>query len=106
MKDPTQRRFFKNNDLRDLFTLSDDKEEATETQSLFRLENLTGEEKTGDAGQEEATVEDGEEELDMRSNLLAQLVDNRGMHSVVNHDSIVGEHLPPDKAMLTLTLTL
>ena len=35
LKDPKQRRFFKANDLHDLFTLGDQDEEGTETAQLF-----------------------------------------------------------------------
>jgi len=98
LKDPTQRRFFKSNDLRDLFTLADDDGESTETQSLFNTQALTGIQATP----AEETTEGGEggeggEGEKGGGGLLAQLVDNRGTHSVVDHDSIVGADLPPDK---------
>ncbi|CAK9437479.1 uncharacterized protein LODBEIA_P18570 [Lodderomyces beijingensis] len=44
LKDPKQRRFFKNSDLHDLFTLGDQSEQGTETGDMF---NAEGEEKYG-----------------------------------------------------------
>ncbi|KAI3402348.2 rhp26 [Candida oxycetoniae] len=44
LKDPKQRRFFKNSDLHDLFTLGDQTEQGTETGDMF---NARGEEKYG-----------------------------------------------------------
>ncbi|KAI5950222.1 rhp26 [Candida theae] len=39
LKDPKQRRFFKNNDLHDLFTLGDQDEKGTETGDMFRAKS-------------------------------------------------------------------
>ncbi|KAJ1988438.1 DNA repair protein rhp26 [Dimargaris cristalligena] len=47
LKDPKQKRFFKSNDLRDLFTLGSDSAEGTETGSIFQGTEVIKEHDTG-----------------------------------------------------------
>ncbi|KAI9141699.1 SNF2 family N-terminal domain-containing protein [Paraphysoderma sedebokerense] len=58
LKDPKQRRFFKMNDLRDLFTLGGEDADTTETVDLFAGSeiNMNGEEKYQDTGDNSAAT--------------------------------------------------
>jgi DNA excision repair protein ERCC-6 len=115
--DPRQRRFFKNNNLRDLFTLADEDEGTTETGELFedvevsvkQTEQGTRAGKSGNSGEPldkvagiaatEEFVEEGEEgekeeARDEEERTLQVLLSNANVHSALQHDLIVGSVKP------------
>ena len=105
LKDPKQQRFFKNKDLKDLFTLGDDTGGSTETGDIFaqvaekpKAEAGEGEDK-GEGG--DGGGEDGQDKQDGASPevghdenyLIARLLAKDGVHSAMSHDAIVGGEL-------------
>ncbi|CAK7346372.1 unnamed protein product [Dovyalis caffra] len=121
LKNPQQRRFFRARDMKDLFTLNDDGEGgATETSNIFSQlsedVNVVGTkkeklhkgkhykgivqhaDKENDSEirasrrkeKEKADCSDGE--VDEETNILKNLFDANGIHSVVNHDVIMNAH--------------
>lgn len=122
LKDPKQRRFFKMNDLHDLFTLGDDSG-STETGNMFygtekslQLKNKDRETniKNGDdltrmgkmagvAGLEEFVGEDGppgdEQKNNEEDRIMEGLFANAGVQSTLEHDQIMEAHRP-DKVLV------
>ncbi|CAI5756070.1 unnamed protein product [Candida verbasci] len=116
LKDPKQRRFFKNNELHDLFTLGDQNETGTETGDLF---NNGHEEKFSGTKERKSTslmkmkfkndddfykvssiagvskldkFQDGEDEEENKNDenrLMAGIFSNSGVHSTLKHDEII-----------------
>jgi DNA excision repair protein ERCC-6 len=93
LKDPRQRRFFKSNDLHDLFTLGND-EQSTETGDLFKdvnvsviknveIENVDKVHET----EECLAVKENEDDDDR---ILSQLFQSNNVHSALQHDRIMG----------------
>ncbi|KAL3701872.1 hypothetical protein R1sor_019894 [Riccia sorocarpa] len=119
LKDPQQRRIFKSRDLRDLFTLQDDRTgtTTTETASLFgdsvqnimapeagaiteealnalcapvSSDNEDGEQDPpGEEGKDKQDAEQGESRED-ESRILRDLFEANGIHSAMDHDAILG----------------
>ncbi|EMG50087.1 RAD26 DNA repair and recombination protein RAD26 [Candida maltosa Xu316] len=108
LKDPKQRRFFKNNDLHDLFTLGDQDDDAsTETSTLFQNQNenssmFTKKYKDDDDFYQVAKItgvakldkyEEGEEESDESTDdnrVMSSIFSTNGVHSALKHDDIIG----------------
>ncbi|KAL2650118.1 hypothetical protein R1flu_018246 [Riccia fluitans] len=117
LKDPQQRRIFKARDLRDLFTLQDDRNgtSATETASLFgdSVGNLMapgaggmtqeafqelcspassdepdGEDSPGEEGKNKEDKEQGEAQEE-ESRILRDLFEANGIHAAMDHDAIL-----------------
>ncbi|KAL7747064.1 DNA repair protein rhp26 [Sorochytrium milnesiophthora] len=90
LKDPKQRRFFKVNDLQDLFTLGDDTAQTTETGELFEDAQTAMQDSASEATDVQQ-LNGGEErsETDMLKSLLGDK-----MHSTLQHDSIVDAARP------------
>ncbi|OLL21643.1 DNA repair protein rhp26 [Neolecta irregularis DAH-3] len=116
LKDPKQRRFFKTNDLHDLFSLTGANSNSTETGDLFhgseisygsndrrvKKHNLGKNDDNpsvlttigGVAGIEEFQTQDSElqnndENNDDDTRILANLFESAGVHSALEHDSIM-----------------
>ncbi|KAI5066883.1 hypothetical protein GOP47_0017411 [Adiantum capillus-veneris] len=104
LKDPQQRRVFKARDLRDLFTLNEEKHDSrTETSALFaevgnlelnhdmERDQTTGPSVPGSvkesSGKSEAAME-GEESREDESHILKCLFQANGIHSALNHEAI------------------
>lgn len=95
LTDPRQRRFFKPKDIKDLFALGDDDEQGTETGDIFAGTGAR-EVKLGDV----EAAKDGDNENDKEKNsdggnasLLNSLLDEAdkgALHSMINHDDIIG----------------
>ncbi|RCK57637.1 DNA repair and recombination protein RAD26 [Candida viswanathii] len=121
LKDPKQRRFFKANDLHDLFTLGDQDEEGTETAEMFqeRGNNSGGSSmfkkkyKNDDDFYQVAKItgvskldkfEDGEDEEDTDkasssrddSRVMSSIFATGGVHSTLMHDELVGSQTRED----------
>lgn len=106
LKDPRQRRFFKSNDLYDLFTLGADDEESNETQDLFveaehrppggqetqRTQVEEGSAPKSDSKDEDVpgTVVTATQDTHILNDLLA----TSGIHSVMHHEKIFDAHRP------------
>ncbi|KAG5418405.1 rhp26 [Candida metapsilosis] len=118
LKDPKQRRFFKNNDLHDLFTLGDQDEKGTETGDMFHAKteqkyrgtksrkssSLTRRRHANDDdyGQvakitgvskldqyEEGEEQEGESNNNDESRIMAGIFAQSGVHSALKHDEII-----------------
>ncbi|ODV92212.1 hypothetical protein CANCADRAFT_15801, partial [Tortispora caseinolytica NRRL Y-17796] len=115
LKDPKQRRFFQNNDLRDLFSFGDGGESGTATGDIFsgaetRISSKLNSVKGGDdpetmkkisgvAGLEEYRAEDGngepsysvkqEKVLDEEGRIMDSLFASSGVHATLKHDAII-----------------
>ncbi|VVB06815.1 unnamed protein product [Arabis nemorensis] len=121
LKNPQQRRFFKARDMKDLFILTDDGDSnvSTETSNIFsQLEiNIVGaqsEEKlesvtqltihdTVEGSSEQNNVETNDktgEAMDEETNILKSLFDAHGIHSAVNHDTIMNADDEEEKMRL------
>lgn len=129
LKDPKQRRFFKLNDLHDLFTLGDPDERGTETGEMFngsektfggtkerrltRLEkpahkndddllqvaSIMGVSKLDNFAGDEEEDEKGDETKD-ENRLMEGIFSNAGVvHSALQHDDIVG-HSQPEMSLV------
>lgn len=120
LKDPKQRRFFKANDLHDLFTLGDQDEEGTETEAMFNEKNnnngsslFTKKYKNDDDFYQVAKIagvskldkfEDGEDEdgndkqLENKddSRVMSSIFSTGGVHSTLAHDDIVNSQSKED----------
>ncbi|KAK9365350.1 SNF2 family N-terminal domain-containing protein [Lipomyces kononenkoae] len=124
LKDPKQRRFFKTNDLHDLFTLGDSDAIGTETGTLFNgaevqinresgpstkrkrkretelvgiLTGVAGMEKyRGAYDEEEGPEHGGENEEDIASDegIMQSLFAKSGVHSALEHDEIMNASRP------------
>ncbi|CAN6479483.1 unnamed protein product [Victoria cruziana] len=118
LKNPQQRRFFKARDMKDLFTLKDDEDNAsTETSNIFsqlssnvnvdvgkndvdgREPPTVGTGKNKKAGKDRIHVArentndpPGEGRPDEGSNMLECLLDVHGLHSAMNHDVIMNSN--------------
>lgn len=116
--DPRQRRFFKSNNLHDLFQLGDAEQQSTETGQLF--EHMNVERQTNNTNEPTkkfkrknyskddldeiigvASVQKFEEERDADAKncdedarMLNSLFSNTGVHSVLQHDRIMGAAQP------------
>ncbi|KAI6191164.1 hypothetical protein M3Y97_00198300 [Aphelenchoides bicaudatus] len=87
--DPKQKRFFKTNDLHELFTLGDatiDREHGTETASVFASKYA---EINKETYREPKTLKD--ESKDQDEYVLKHLLENAGVNSALIHDKIVNE---------------
>lgn len=117
LKDPKQRRFFKNNDLHDLFTLGDQDEKGTETGDMFQARSeqkyrgtklrksasLTRKRHENDddysqvakitgvsrLGQYEEGEEHRLESSNDESRIMAGIFAQSGVHSALKHDEIL-----------------
>lgn len=117
LKDPKQRRFFKNNDLHDLFTLGDQDEKGTETGDMFQARSeqkyrgtklrksasLTRKRHENDddysqvakitgvsrLGQYEEGEEHRPESSNDESRIMAGIFAQSGVHSALKHDEIL-----------------
>ncbi|RCK65872.1 DNA repair and recombination protein RAD26 [Candida viswanathii] len=121
LKDPKQRRFFKANDLHDLFTLGDQDEESTETAEMFQDRGNNGggssmfkkKYKNDDDFYQVAKItgvskldkfEDGEDEDDTDktssskddSRVMSSIFATGGVHSTLMHDELVGSQTRED----------
>lgn len=122
LKDPKQRRFFKMNDLHDLFTLGDPSEKGTETGDMFngteinyegsksRLSKMLNKRRKTDQDEGEDDFEkvaqingvsaleqfqgDKKEKNNESDRLLDGLFANSGVHSALQHDSIMDSSRP------------
>lgn len=121
LKNPQQRRFFKARDMKDLFTLNDDRENgSTETSNLFGqlsedvnvvaphannqdLEGSNGaaimKDENAAMGTRKTSKKKEKEMIDdsnggggEETNILRSLFDAQGIHSAVNHDLIMNAH--------------
>ncbi|PKA61149.1 CHD3-type chromatin-remodeling factor PICKLE [Apostasia shenzhenica] len=110
LKNPRQRRFFKAKDMKDLFTLQDDRgDNATETSNIFA--QLSGElnleMSNNNTDMQACSDEDGRISprtqgpdctdqsncsSDEEANILKCLFDVNGIHSAINHDAIMNAH--------------
>ncbi|KAJ1570051.1 hypothetical protein HK096_004209 [Nowakowskiella sp. JEL0078] len=107
LKDPMQRRFFKSNDLADLFSLNIlEDNNTTETGQLFaemnaeitnssipamHIANLAAVEEFQQLQESELTTQGTS---DPSNTILAALFENSGIHSVVQHDAIMDAAAP------------
>ncbi len=93
MKDPRQRRFFKSNDLHDLFTLGQSDDQETETGTLFKDVNVSVAVGSNIENVEKVhQMEDPEAPQDQKDDdqrILEQLFQNNGIHSALQHDKIM-----------------
>lgn len=105
LTDPRQRRFFKPKDIRDLFTLGDEDEHGTETGDIFAGTGAK-EVKLGDL---EATKDDGANDKSDQNegkgnatllNSLLEDVNAKALHSMMNHDDIIGAGTAESDAQL------
>lgn len=122
LKDPKQRRFFKANDLHDLFTLGDQDEEGTETAAMFNEKSsknggslFSKKHKNDDDFYQVAKIsgvsklgkfEDGEEEGDGNdikqsdkkdeSRVMSSIFATGEVHSTLMHDDIVNSQNKED----------
>jgi DNA excision repair protein ERCC-6 len=93
LKDPRQRRFFKSNDLHDLFTLGKAEDHETETGDLFKDANVSITNQTDIANVdkvhqlEEKDVQSEQKDDDER--ILEELFQNTAVHSALQHDKIM-----------------
>jgi DNA excision repair protein ERCC-6 len=92
--DPRQERFFKSNDLSDLFTL-DIRDHETETGDMFSGSKVVIEEGVNVEGAVDYGGEEGDQGDD-DSRILQALVGD-GIHSALQHDMIVGASNPEQK---------
>lgn len=92
--DPRQERFFKSNDLSDLFTL-DVRDNETETGDMFSGSKVVIEEGINVDGAEDYGREEGDQGDD-DSRILQALVGD-GIHSALQHDMIMGASNPEQK---------
>ncbi|CBI37137.3 unnamed protein product, partial [Vitis vinifera] len=104
LKNPQQKRFFKARDMKDLFVLNDDGEDAsTETSNIFSQlsedVNVVGKHKDSQDKQKsiipvsgENEKDDQSDEMDKETNILRSLFDAHRLHSAVNHDAIMNAH--------------
>lgn len=100
LNDPRQRRFFKQKDIRDLFTLAEEDEHGTETGDIFAgtaAKEHTGGKKTHTENSINKKTELGSEDKQRaeggNANLLNSLLDDSGdgaLQSTINHDAIMG----------------
>ena len=127
LKDPKQRKFFKMNDLYDLFTLGDQEEKGTETGDMFNSKervfqgkkqrkkgNLTSKNKSKNKNEDdfykvanimgvskldkyEGDKEEGGGNEDDR--LMEGIFKNNGVHSTVQHDEIINNDGPDTSIM-------
>ncbi|KAK9467337.1 SNF2 family N-terminal domain-containing protein [Lipomyces arxii] len=116
LKDPKQRRFFKNNDLHDLFTLGDSDASGTETGALFvgsemqiegkasteskdadALKEISGvaafEKYRGGSDEEDAQAEEDTTNGD-EDGIMESLFVRSGVHSALEHDEIMNASRP------------
>ncbi|MFS7975388.1 putative DNA helicase chromatin remodeling SNF2 family [Helianthus anomalus] len=115
LKNPQQKRFFKARDMKDLFRLSDDRENgSTETSNLFSQlsedvnivasnasnqtlngativnnENPATDTSKSSRKKEKEKIDDSNEGAGEETNILKSLFDAQGIHSAVNHDLIM-----------------
>ncbi|KAJ8097350.1 SNF2 family N-terminal domain-containing protein [Lipomyces tetrasporus] len=122
LKDPKQRRFFKTNDLHDLFTLGDSDAAGTETGTLFSgaevqisstsassTKRKKGKEAemvgslTGVAGMEayhgvreadEESIADNDDDENGEDGIMESLFARSGVHSALEHDEIMNSSRP------------
>lgn len=104
LNDPRQKRFFKPKNIRDLFTLGDDGEEGTETGDIFagtkaeethvkkrepelHSDHQVGEQRAGKTENDSRNMESGDAKL---LNSLFDETEDGGLHSMINHDAILG----------------
>lgn len=105
LTDPRQRRFFKQKDIRDLFTLGDGEERGTETGDIFagtgaleikaksEVKNLGENKGTAQTpGMHNSDINGTGKETGEASilNLLLDENDDGALHSTINHDDIIG----------------
>jgi DNA excision repair protein ERCC-6 len=102
LKDPNQKRFFKNSELHDLFTLSDFEEGNSGT--LFKQAKKGGDDLgniTKIAGvskletYKEQTISETEDDR-----LMGGLFNNNSVAQALKHDEVVGQHSRPDDDIL------
>lgn len=102
MSDPRQRRFFKQKDIKDLFTLGDDADKGTETGDIFmgtKVKEMTkrSDQEDSDPIREPLSNQangSGKDQSGERgnANLLNSLLDgsDEALHSTINHDDVLG----------------
>lgn len=100
LNDPRQRRFFKQKDIRDLFTLAEEDERGTETGDIFSgtgaKEQIGGEKRKVENGfMEKSGPRDENKQITETGNatLLNSLLEDLGegaLQSTINHDAIMG----------------
>ncbi|KAL7584431.1 hypothetical protein Lser_V15G41839 [Lactuca serriola] len=109
LKNPQQRRFFKARDMKDLFTLNDDKENgSTETSNLFSqlsedvniVHQNENPETLAKKKQKEKIDDSNEGGVEEETNILRSLFDAQGIHSAVNHDVIMNANNDEEKVKL------
>ncbi|KAI3506870.1 hypothetical protein L1887_21466 [Cichorium endivia] len=97
LKNPQQKRFFKARDMKDLFTLNDDRENgSTETSNLFsqlsedvNIVKDEGTKNTPENNENENIPDNNNGGAGEETNILRSLFDAQGIHSAVNHDLIM-----------------
>lgn len=98
LKDPKQKRFFKMNDLHDLFSLGDQNEQGTETGDMFgggddsKRENDDFMKVAGISSTE--AFKTSEEKSNDEDRIMAGLFADSGVHSTLEHDSIIDSSRP------------
>ncbi|KAJ3360588.1 hypothetical protein HDU91_004503 [Kappamyces sp. JEL0680] len=119
LKDPRQRRFFKSNDLYDLFTLDERNNQDTETGSLFGAvegvqvsvedKTIEGVDKVANFQSALPSQQDGERSdqtngpdagplaEDDDNRILKELFSSTGVHSALQHDAIMDSVTPEAK---------
>ncbi|KAE8280586.1 DNA excision repair protein ERCC-6 [Larimichthys crocea] len=102
LKDPKQRRFFKSNDIYELFTLSDpDGAQGTETSAIFAGTGSDVKAPKKPERPRPSHTADGEDSGTGKSDdyVLAKLFKKSGIHSVMQHDTIM-ESSNPDYVLV------
>lgn len=94
LNDPRQRRFFKRKDMKDLFSLGEESDKGTETADLF-AGAATEVTRKADSQTDADNAENANDTTpDSGTRLLKSLFDsddsNSELHSVMNHDDIIG----------------
>lgn len=98
LTDPRQRRFFKQKDIRDLFTLGNDEEEGTETGDIFagtgareiKARGIEGDKDFDGSANNDSTNNKAVNGDASILNSLLEENDDGALHSAINHDDIIG----------------
>jgi DNA excision repair protein ERCC-6 len=93
LKDPRQRRFFKSNDLHDLFTLGKAEDHETETGDLFKDANVSisnqAEIENVDKVHQLQEQDSQTKQQDDDERILEELFQSTAVHSALQHDKIM-----------------